>query len=247
MAREAIYHAVILKKQPFGDADEIITFFTLEAGKVRGLAKSVKLQKSKLQNVLQGLFYVRVVLAQGSGRGGAALRKIIRCEALETFMPLRENLEATKAGLFAAETVYKATPDEQKNPQMFRDLLEYLRVLSKFSGQRDSDGLIFTLHAKFQILLLENLGFGVRRPRSGPVSGGVYFSRAGGGFAEERETDSIVVEPKLYDFFCVLHLAGFDKVKPAEVPLSLKLSRILGDLLEYHLERKLHSRKLITG
>jgi len=247
MARESIYHAVILKKQPFGDADEIITFFTLEAGKVRGLAKSVKLPKSKLQNVLQGLFYVRVVLAQSSKRGGAPLRKIIRCEALETFMPVRENLEATKAGLFAAEAVYKGTPDEQKNPQMFRDLLEYLKALSKFAGGENADSLVFTLHAKFQILLLENLGFGVRRLENGPVKGGVFFSRAGGGFTESRESDGIPVDPGVYEYFCILHLAEFDKIEADEALLSIKLSRVLGDLLEYHLERKIHSRKLIAS
>ena len=47
--REIKHTGIILKKQPLGEADELITLFTKEQGKVRVLAKSVKSAKSKLQ------------------------------------------------------------------------------------------------------------------------------------------------------------------------------------------------------
>src|SRR5947208_3391870 len=63
MPRENTYQAMILKKQAYAEADEIITFFTFEHGKVRALAKSVKSPKSKLQQKLQALFLVQVTLS----------------------------------------------------------------------------------------------------------------------------------------------------------------------------------------
>jgi DNA repair protein RecO len=246
MSREAVYHAVILKKQAYGDADEIVTFYTLEAGRVRGLAKSVKLPQSKLQNALQGLFYVRVVLAQGSRYTAGALRKIIRCEVLDTFMPLRASLESTKAGMFASEAVYKSTADEHKNPGLFKLVLEFLQNLSRLPEKNTSlPGLL----AKFQISLLEALGFAISASHE-PVdgSGQLYFTSMGGGFSfKEDEPDRVKIDAGLRKVFLVLKKAGFQEAAKFEPGLVTSLNQLLGGFLEYQLERKIHSRRLFTG
>ena len=246
MSREAVYHAVILKKQAYGDADEIVTFYTLEAGRVRGLAKSIKLPQSKLQNALQGLFYVRVALAQGSRFGAGSLRKVIRCEVLDTFMPLRASLESAKAGLFAAEAVYKSTADEQKNPRLFKLLLEFLRNLSSLSGKNDClPGLL----AKFQISLLETLGFGIHAPGE-PLekSALLYFTSLGGGFSFfADEPDCVKVDMKLRKIFLALQKADFREASEFKPREATSLNQLLGGFLEYQLERRLHSRRLFTG
>ena len=243
MSREAVYHGIILKKQPLGDADEIITFFTQEAGKVRGVAKSVKLAKSKLQNALQGLFYVRLVLAQGSRSGSSAMHKVIRSEVLDTFMSLRGSLSATQAGLFAAEAVYKATPDEHKNTKLFKLLLDFLQSLNRLP---DAGPAVYGLLAKFEIGLLENLGFGLRLPEAAGLSGQVlYFTQQGGGFAwEARENDRVKVDPGLYEAFGKLRTGDFASAAAAETGSARELGHLLAGFLEYHLERKLHARRL---
>lgn len=246
MSREAVYHAVILKKQAYGDADEIVTFYTLEAGRVRGLAKSVKLPQSKLQNTLQGLFYVRVVLAQGSRYAAGALRKIIRCEVLDTFMPLRASLELTKAGLFASEAVYKSTADEHKNPKLFRLVLEFLQNLSSLPEKNNSlPGLL----AKFQISLLETLGFALsasHEPLDEP--GQLYFTALGGGFSfKADEPDRVKIDAGLRKVFLVLKKGDFQEAAKCEPGLAASLNQVLGGFLEHQLERKLHSRRLFTG
>ncbi|MBI3231986.1 MAG: DNA repair protein RecO [Candidatus Doudnabacteria bacterium] len=118
------YTAIILKKQAFGEADEIITFFTRESGKVRGLAKSVKLSKSKLQNSLQCLFVVNLTLA---GRG--QLPKVIAAEVTESFFSLRLKLEVLKHAFYANELALKFTADGQKNEKLFDLLLGFLKFL----------------------------------------------------------------------------------------------------------------------
>jgi len=132
MSREISYTAIILKKQAFGEADEIITFFTREAGKVRGLAKSVKLAKSKLQNNLQNLTLVDVSLA-----GQGQLPKIIAAEAKQTFTGLRHNLDSLKRAFYASELVLRFTPDGQKDETLFALLLEFLECLDAGAGHAD--------------------------------------------------------------------------------------------------------------
>ena len=245
MSREAIYHAVILKKQAYGDADEIVTFYTLEAGRVRGLAKSIKLQQSKMQNLLQGLFYVRVVLALGSRSQAGSLRKIIRCEVLDTFMPLRSALETTRAGMFAAEAVYKSTADEQKNPKLFKLLLEFLQNLSLQAGKETAlPGLL----AKFQIMLLEYLGFAMASGKEPEEkTSQLYFTAMGGGFSfGEHEPDRVKIDSSLRKTFLVLKESGFAQAAKCEPSSATSLNRVLGGFLEHQLERKIHSRRLFT-
>lgn len=125
MSREIKYTGIVLKKQAFGEADEIITFFTLEAGKVRALAKSIKLAKAKLQNSLQTFFLTSVVL---SGRGD--LPKIIHSVVSEHFSEIRENFLALKYAFFAGELMLKFTPDEQKNEKLFKLFYNFLKFLN---------------------------------------------------------------------------------------------------------------------
>lgn len=147
MSREQKYTAIILKKQAFNEADEIITFFTREAGKVRALAKSVKLPKAKLQNALQSLFLVHLTLA-GQGR----LPKIISAEPKKTFSRLRHNLNSLKRAFYASELVLKFTPDGQKNEKLFVLLLELLNFLDA-----DNQNIDLAL-AKFKAGFLSSAG-----------------------------------------------------------------------------------------
>ncbi len=89
--KETNYTAIVLKKQLFNEADEIITFYTLEAGKVRALAKSIKLSKSKLQNALQSCYEVKLELA-----GKKNLKTIIGASVINPHSGLRENLDKLK-------------------------------------------------------------------------------------------------------------------------------------------------------
>lgn len=241
MSREAVYHGIILKKQPLNEADEIITFFTQEAGKVRGMAKSVKLAKSKLQNALQGLFYVRLVLTQSSGSG--TLRKIIRSEIQETFMGLRENFLAVQAGLFAAEAVYKATPDEHKNTKLFNLLLEFLRSLDH---SVKSDQVVYNLVTKFEIGFLESLGFGLCLPKATSRANQVlYLTSQGGGFVRAaKENDRIEVDEGVYEAFLKLRANDFAWAAGKEINFSRELGMLLVGFIEYHLERKLYTHGL---
>ena len=151
MSREHKYQAIILKKQPFNEGDEIITFFSLENGKIRGLAKSVKLAKSRLRHALQTLFLVNIRLTASKG-----MPKIISAEVVKSFSGIRENLPAAAGAFYAIELLLKFTADEQKNEKLFNLLLDFLSFLDDYPAEDPGLALV-----KFKTELLSAVGLSV--------------------------------------------------------------------------------------
>lgn len=238
MSREHFYIAVILKKQPFGEGDEIISVYTQQSGKLRFLAKSVKAQKSKLQQSLQALFLVRLKTA------GGRLPKIISAEPVAVFANLRASLPATLAAIYACETVMKFTADEQPNQALFLALKNFLYFLDGKNLSEDSLNLGL---AKFKINLLKALGLNVSVP-AGARPAAVYFSNRHGGFCFHQESDSVPVSPECFLLF--FGLAGrpeFEAALAAGSQAALaELQVLLSGFVEFQLEREVRSEKYLN-
>lgn len=239
MSKDQAYTAIVLKKTQFNEADEIITFYTKELGKVRGVAKSVKLAKSKLQHSLQGLFLVKVVFADSRRSSTqSALKKIIRCEVLNSHSRIRENLPAAKAGLFASEAVFRSTPDEQINTEVFELLKNFLAFLSQ---AEHSEYVLQMALAKFQLLLLKYLGHEILFPKQS--EGQLYFSNSFGGFGYNLEAgDRVRVSESMLGFSDYLLSASIGE--SALKPEMKTFADLLSNFLEYQIERKLTAKNL---
>lgn len=237
MFRETSCQAVVLKKQPFNEGDEIITFFSRELGKIRCLAKSVKSPKSKLQQKLQGLFLVSLSITQ-NGR----LQKIISVEPLEVFSQMRENLEALKRAFYAQELVLKFTADEHKNEPLFNLLVELLSFLNEQHSEAIMDlGLI-----KFKLEVLKTLGLSVHYQVRAGDDQQIFFSSTKGGFVKEASADSFKVQSPAYGLFLELLAEGFKKLESIRNTRGAKeLQNLLSQFIEYQLERKVKSEKFL--
>ncbi len=233
MSREFSCTAIVLKKQPFHESDELITFFTRERGKVRALAKSIKLPKSRLQSRLQSLFLVNLRLA------GGHLPKVIGAEPGEVFAGLREDLDCLKPAFYAAELALKFTPDEQKNEPLFELLVGFLDFLNRHpvAAVRQA-GLL-----RFKIGILETAGFAVRRlPPAAALPPQVYFSRTAGGFVLGRPADGAAVTAADYIHFERLAAADFAAL-PESPPAALQ--DLFSGFIEYQLERRVKSESFL--
>lgn len=254
MSREQKYTAIILKKQPFKEGDEIITLFTEEQGKLRALAKSVKLSKSKLQQKLQSLFLVEIIVSHGQ------LPKIIGVEPVEVFPTLRENLTAMKMAFYCVELVLKFTADEHKNQQLFDLLADFLRFLNATSDEKTL-GLGLT---KFKLEILSASGFSITKlkaavgqginsdtfRKSPQAGGGIYFSRFKGGFSQEKTGDAVAVVLPAYEAFLKLRAATFSGLPGllAIAPTNIgELQRLFSGFIEYHLERRVKSEQYLQN
>ncbi|OGE80590.1 MAG: DNA repair protein RecO [Candidatus Doudnabacteria bacterium RIFCSPHIGHO2_01_FULL_45_18] len=140
---------IVLKKQNYREADQILTVWTKEAGKVRVLAKSIRLPKSKLVYAVTDLGVSEIEIT------GKHLPVLINAKSIRQFMSLREELQKTAIGLYAAELMLKMTADEHPNQTAFNLLSDFLIYLD----QPEYFPTDYELLDKFSLNLLACLGF----------------------------------------------------------------------------------------
>lgn len=236
--REISYKAIILKKTPYGEADEIITALCLRLGKTRFLAKSVKLAKSKLQNNLQSLFVCNL---RTTSAVTYRMGKIIGSEPIEVFSKLRENLLAVKSAFAASELAIKFLPDEQPYDSVFNLLNAFLNFLDKtpITENNAEIGLL-----AFKIKFLELIGLGIRMPVN-IADKTINFDPGLGGFVSEGQVG--IKTPKVnVERFKLLKQVSF-KDLPSGSEDFKELKILIDGFLEHHLERELKAEKSMNG
>ncbi len=117
--------AVVLRQRRLGEADRIITLYTPNLGKIDAVAKGVRKQTSRKAGHLEQLTLTSLLLAHGQN-----LDVITQSETVESFMPLREDLERLARGLYAAELVDRFTELRSESYPILRLLVDTLQRLS---------------------------------------------------------------------------------------------------------------------
>lgn len=143
---------VILKKQNYREADQILTLWTAELGKVRCIGRGLRRLKSKLIYNLQDLSLVMIEVA-----GRKNLPVLISAKTLKSFRNLREDLIKMSNAFYCCELMLKMTADEHPNKQAFTLLVKYLEQLDR------SGGVSLALYSsidQFALALAQTLGFG---------------------------------------------------------------------------------------
>jgi len=129
--REFQVEGVVIRKTRLGEADRIITLYTPTLGKIQGFAKSVRKPKSKLSGHLEMLAYSQVTLARGKN-----LDTIIGSQTINSFLPLRNDLDTASCGIYLAEllNLFTVEADRIDNQRLFQLLLSTLESLSRGSS-----------------------------------------------------------------------------------------------------------------
>ncbi len=140
---------IVLKKQNYREADQIITIWTKELGKVRVLAKSIRMPRSKLSYAVADLCHAEIDIVASS------LPVLIGAKSVRQFRTLNEDLQKMAIGFYAAELILKMTADEHPNISAFDLLSDFLIDLDR-AEDRAAD---YKLLDKFSLDLLDSLGF----------------------------------------------------------------------------------------
>ena len=139
--------AIIIKKIKLGEADRILTLYTPHLGKIQAVAKGVRRPRSKLAGHLELLTHSLVSLARGRN-----LDTITGSQTINSFLPLKSDLQLTAYGLYAIELVDQFTADHIENHPLFQLLLETLHHLCQ-GGDNELVLRYFELH------LLNEVGY----------------------------------------------------------------------------------------
>jgi DNA repair protein RecO (recombination protein O) len=101
--------AIIIKKVKLGEADRILTVYTPQLGKIRAIAKGVRRPKSKMAGHLELLTHSLVSLARGRN-----LDTITGCQTINSFLPLKTNLERTASAFMPSSWLTSLPPTTLK-------------------------------------------------------------------------------------------------------------------------------------
>jgi DNA repair protein RecO (recombination protein O) len=121
-------NAVVIRSMPYGESDRIVTFFTEEFGKVRGIAKGARRSRKRFQNAL-GLFsHLRLIFFE---KEGAGLVRVEACDILNVFPGVREHLKKIVYGNYFLELVNEMAGEREAHPEAFHLLVSFLSDLEK--------------------------------------------------------------------------------------------------------------------
>ena len=145
---------VILRSQKWGDADRIITVYSPNLGKIRGVARGARRMKTRFGGVLEPFGLVDLTFFQKTPE---ALGQISQIDLVTSYGAIREDLTVMTAAARMVRMVEAITVDRDPNHEMFSALVHGLESLSPLA-----DVALITL--LFQIHVLGHTGF---RPQFG--------------------------------------------------------------------------------
>ncbi|TLY23756.1 MAG: DNA repair protein RecO [Nitrospirae bacterium] len=226
--------AIVLKSRKWGDADRIVTFFTLKHGKVRGVARGARRMKSRFGGTLEPFVYCDLVLYE---KPGDTLYRVSQTDVRQAFHPLRNSLETIAGAARLANLARAVTADGDAVPRVFHALLEGFRAIQ---GSEDPS----LTAALYELEILRFAGYLPHLDRcnvcQGRASGGAWFfsPRAGGtvctACVKREPARCPAVSPACLAFF--RQALRMDPVRLPRLKASASLRNELREVIELYVD-----------
>lgn len=118
--------AIVLRTYPFRESDLLVTLFTRNEGKIRGVARAAKKSRRRFGGALEPLTYIKATF---DDRERQELSRLDACEVLES--PLTSEVTYPRAVALGhiAELLDELLPDRETSDAVFRLALSVVRQL----------------------------------------------------------------------------------------------------------------------
>ncbi|PYM73315.1 MAG: DNA repair protein RecO [Candidatus Rokuibacteriota bacterium] len=118
--------AVVIGSFPLGESDRLVTFYSRDFGKIRGVAKSARRMRSRFGSALE-LCTLGELIFFDTGR--SELVRIDHFDITRPFNRLRENLETLAQAAWIVECMARLTAERDRHVALFSLLVRGLRAL----------------------------------------------------------------------------------------------------------------------
>jgi DNA repair protein RecO (recombination protein O) len=136
---------LVLRTYPLKEADLVVSFFTRDQGKLRGVAKRARRTKNSFGSGLERLSHVRMYYFQRESR---ELVNLDSCELIQSQFDLMRDYTASVALDFIAEVADQLLPPHEPSERFFRLLIAVLEhIRSNPAGNVWASVAYFTLWA----------------------------------------------------------------------------------------------------
>jgi len=228
--------AIVLRRYPYRETSLIVTCLTDGYGKLKGLVKGLRVQRSRHRSGMDALTMNRIVFYDTRT---SQLHLISQCDLLEALAGLARDLDTMQAAARCAGLVDHVIPLEEPQPGVFALLKDTLERLALGGADHAA------LQAHFIVRLLRLIGF---RPQldacaacGAAVHAAAHWSARQGGLLCRAclpdDPEAPEASPEL--------LAALERLAEAEAPPPVSpsllplLHRRLEEFLQWHLERPL--------
>lgn len=238
--------ALVLRRQDLRETSLIVTFYTRDFGKIKGIMRGVRGARAQLPGGALQLFALDSIIFYERKRGD--IYTVSQCDLVEFFNPLRESLERLSYAAYIMELLDSVTSLGDVHPEVFDLAVNSLRLMTGESSARRVARI-------FEIKLLSLLGIMPELTRCSICGSGLYgeirFSYRHGGLicpkcaAVDRGAQPILAGTIKF----IEHVRNYDFEKVARVKVASEVGReleqILRKFLDYHIERRLKTVEFI--
>ena len=137
---------IILKRRNLGEADQILTVFSLQKGKISVLGKGVRRITSRRSGNVELLNRVSMYLHQAK-----TFLILTEASSLDTFQKIKNDLTLSTYAYHVIELIDKLTAENQENRILYEYLIQVLKRLERKPRQ--------ILIRAFEVKILVYLGF----------------------------------------------------------------------------------------
>ncbi len=142
--------AIILRRVEYGDFDLILSFYTLEKGKISAIAKAARKSTKRFGGILE-LFTTLDIVCTSSRRN--SLPVLQEAVLKNAFSGIREDIMRTAYASYWAELIERSSEEGQQQPELYRLLQFTLCRLDQMQTPPEA------LSVLFQIRLLLASGY----------------------------------------------------------------------------------------
>ena len=134
--------AIMLRRIEYGDYDLIITFFSLDKGKISVIAKSAKKSKKRFAGILEPFSVLQIVYGSGKGKG---LPVLTEASLIQAFSHIRQDITQTAYASYMAELISEWAEENHKQTAIFRLFQNILEKLDRKEMAGDELSILFQM------------------------------------------------------------------------------------------------------
>ena len=236
--------AVIISHRDFGEADRLVTLFSLEGGKIRALAKGVRKISSRKAAYLEPFMHSKLVLARGK-----TFWIITQADSIRNSLKIRDSLEKTGQAAYVMELVDRFSVEDEPDHAVFRLFVKMLDRINSGEG-------VFGALRFFELRLLDRAGFRPDLTNCVDCSRKItaqdqYFSTTQGGVlcpdCGKMHNHARKVSVNTLRFLRHFQRSAFSEIIDLEIPIAVQaeLTALMNSYISGIVERKLNAPDFI--
>ncbi len=238
----------MLRRQDLRETSLIITFYTRDFGKMKGIVRGVRGHRAQFGGASLEIFAHDGIVFYERKKGD--IFTISQCDLLEFFSRAREDLERLASAAYMIELLDSVTTLGDKNTDVFSLILNSLKMLSGDASPKRVARI-------FEIKLLSLIGLMPALDQCancGGVTNSVSrFSFRNGGLVCKKcvnvDRNAVPILQGTVKFIEHIRSYPFEKVARVKVASEVgrELEHILRKFLDYHIERRLKTVEFLKA